>query len=117
MEPIRALGSTADLAPKLELDRDSYFFRLAAALVDEMRTTAEGGGARFAMIGADGRWGRKLREELDLTDLRGFARFRESVPEGAAIRIPYDPHFNSLGHEYYGRAVVEGLLEAQLVTR
>ena len=116
MNPIRELGATDELVPKLGFDRESHVFRLTAAMVGEMRKVSEEGGARFAMIGVRGRWPRNLRDELGLVDLRDFGRFRDSIPDGTMTNVPYDPHLNSIGHELYGKALTEALLEHGLVT-
>ena len=38
-------------------------------------------------------------------------------PDGATIHAAFDPHWNELGHEIYGKALAEALLEHRLVSR
>jgi hypothetical protein len=115
-EAIRGLGSTQNAVVSFEVDRDSHVFRLTAALVAEMRNVAHEGGARFALTGPSSSWVRALRDELDLEDLGDWQRFRDAVPEGAVIHAAFDPHWNELGHEIYGRALAEALIATGLVS-
>jgi len=94
-------------------ERGSRLFRVTAAMVARMRTLAEEQGAQFFMIGARMPWTVALREELTLIDLGDWQRFRARLPPNAKIHVPYDTHWNELGHRVYGEALAAALIESR----
>jgi hypothetical protein len=67
------------------------------------------------MIGGSGGWASALREELDLADLGDWERYRARFPEGTSLYVPFDTHWNELGHELFGHALAESLVESGLL--
>lgn len=97
------------------LDRTTRLFRVTAAMVDAMRSTAAAGGAEFRLIGAGKGWPPALRAALDIPDLGELPRFRAAVPEDEPIHVPYDPHWNERGHRIYGEALADALAASGLL--
>jgi hypothetical protein len=105
-----AYDDTRDVSARL--DTGSALFRTTVELVREMRRTAEGAGARFAMIGpsrAPVDWGRAVREAAGEPDLGEHERYLARLEDPAAVLVPFDPHWNELGHRLYAEALVESL--------
>lgn len=91
------------------LDRSSRLFRVTVAMVREMQRLSETHGARFRMIAATGPWGEAVLENASMPALGAAERFRARAPKGAALQVPYDPHWNELGHRLYGEALADAL--------
>jgi hypothetical protein len=108
-----AYRDEGDLAA--EPEPEARLFRLTTELVREMRRSSEAAGARFAMLADAGRYGRAVREAAGLAPNDVHERFRASVPGDDAILVPYDPHWNELGHRLYGEALAAWLLESGLL--
>jgi hypothetical protein len=98
---------TRDVA--VELDPESRLFRVTVEMVREMARVSAAAGADFRMIAAVGAWGSGVREAAEIPELGEMARFRARVPDGATLQVPYDPHWNELGHRLYGEALAEAL--------
>jgi hypothetical protein len=98
------------------LDPDTRLFRLAVALVREMRRRTESTGAAFHMLVGDrDAWGRAVRDAASLARDDVHERYRARTPEGAVLLVPHDPHWNELGHRLYGEALAEWL-EAEFLS-
>jgi len=113
VQGLRGVAAYQDFEP--ELDRSSRVYRVTEALVAAMGEEVEATGAEFRLLAASGPWGRTLHESLDLPRLGVAKRFAASIPEGAELIVPFDSHLNALGHELFGEALAESLIEADLV--
>jgi len=110
--PLRRMGSYQEAEKNGDrVDREGHLFRVTAALVRRMADSASEAGAEFLMIGASGGAGfpKALLEATQLPDLRDLERWHELRPEDRPTNMPYDPHWNELGHELYAEALVERL--------
>lgn len=115
-QQILRAGSYGDFEDLVDVpDPESYVFRLTASLVEAMRRAAEAEGAAFDVLMTDGPWSLLLGRELGVQDFGTYARWKERIPSQAEIRIPFDPHWNALGHRIYGEALAEGLVESGLL--
>lgn len=96
-----------------ELDRDSHLFRVTVAMVRRMIRSSREAGAELRMINTAGRDGfaKALLEATGLPDLGDNERWHALREPGVPVHMPHDPHWNELGHELYARALVESLLE------
>ena len=94
---------------------DGLAFRLASALVGEMERTSRKAGADFLLIGPGGDWKTRLNEDRGLLDLGAWELYRGRVPEGETTTVPFDPHQNELGHQLFGAALVDRLLEERVI--
>lgn len=116
VRPLMRMGSynEADDVPSA-LDRDSHLFRVTAALVRRMERSSREAGAAFRMIGAEGSWGEALLETTGLPDLGVTRTWQARRPPDRPVHVPYDPHWNELGHRLYAEALVEALRETDLL--
>lgn len=92
-------------------EREGRAFRVSRAMVAEMRRTSEASDAKFRMLYADEGWGASLREDLGMPALGDVPAFRRHLPKGARYLVPFDSHWNELGHDSYARALAD-VLEA-----
>lgn len=113
---VQDAGSYEDFSDaQRQLDRSTHVFRVTAAMIDRMRDVSHEAGAGFAMIAPWDRWEAALREELDLQDLGEYARFRRLAKGAGRTRVPFDTHWNELGHRLYGNALAEALMDSDLL--
>jgi hypothetical protein len=115
---IRGMGTYAAFKDfGKEIDVESRTFRVTARMVEEMKRTAEQSGAEFRLIGSQGLWANAIRERIASEDLGDMAAFRERTPKGTRFIVPFDTHWNELGHERYGEVLAERLEGSGLVAR
>jgi hypothetical protein len=113
---VNEAGSYGDKTDRpAEMGPGSHVFRVTVAMLREMDRVSRAAGARFAMISADTGFGAAARAAAGLPDLGDMTRMRESIPEGAQLFVPHDPHWNQLGHRLYGEALAEALLAGGLL--
>lgn len=110
--PLRDAGSYGDFRDgKPRYGRDTRIYQLTKAMVREMQRLSEAAGAEFRMIRVGDRWTSAIRDELELQDLGVTTRYKATLPQGEPFQIPFDPHWNELGHRIYGEALAQALIE------
>lgn len=116
VRPLVEMGTYPDAedAPE-ELDRGEYRFRVTAALVRRMARSAREAGADFRMISTGDPYARSVLDAAGLQPLGEARRWRSSLPEDRSIQMPFDPHWNELGHRIYGEALAEALADSGLL--
>ncbi len=112
---LRPIGSYDDSRDIAGFDAQTRLFRTTVAMVDEMRRASEEAGADFRVIFAGGPASTALLRALELPDLGDWRAFKESIPDGAEIRVPLDPHWNELGQRLYAEALSEALIHSGLL--
>lgn len=114
--PVGEAGSYGDATDRpAETGPQSHVFRVTTALMREMARVSSEGGARFAVLLAEGGFGGEARSAAGLPDLGDMRRFRERTPPGAQLQAEHDPHWNALGHRLYGEALAETIVAAGLL--
>lgn len=91
------------------LDRTSRAFRLTVDMIREMDSVSRAMGTEFRII-PDGELSLALSEQAGVHILDPWPEFKKGVPDGAELIVPYDTHWNALGHKIFGEAVAEAIL-------
>jgi len=82
---------------------------VTVAMIADMRRTAKAGGAELLLLPSGDAWPKALRKELGIPTLDEQTIYFARMPKGARVTVPFDSHWNELGHDLYGRAVAESL--------
>lgn len=114
---VMKMGTYGDFKDvKQGFDTQSAVFRTTAAIVREMdRATREGGGAFFLIGSTSTPWNAELRRATGVRGLDEMPEFARRLPKGEPFLVPFDTHWNALGHEVYGQVLAERLEAAGVV--
>ena len=114
--PVAGMGSYDDTKDvKVRLDPEDRIARVTAALIQRMQRVSREAGAEFAMIDAYEPWGELLFEMTGLAPLGDVELYFERLPAGEPVHVPFDPHWNELGHQIYGEILAEVLAGSDLL--
>lgn len=89
--------------------------RVTAAMIREMHAVSCAADAGFRFI-VDGDQSIQLGREAGVAILDPWEAFYAGLPEDAAVIVPFDTHFNELGHEAFGQAVAGTLARGDWLT-
>ena len=114
--PIVGMGSYDDTRDvKSRADSEDRILRVTAAMIRRMALVSNRAGAEFAMIGTYGAWGERLSQATRIAPLGDAELYFARLPDREPVHVPFDPHWNELGHEIYGKVLAEVLAGSGLL--
>lgn len=98
-------------------DRESHSraYRITAALLHRMAEVSNEAGAEFRLVASPSDRMRAFQAESGVRALWDPLRIANERGRGRRMTVPFDPHWNELGHELAGEALAEAVREAGLV--
>jgi hypothetical protein len=112
---LASVGAYEDERDHPRADSESRLFRVTAEMVREMRRVSERSGAQFRMVAGGGDFGLEVERAIGQPETGVHRSFKDRIPEGASVHVPYDPHWNELGERLFGEALAEWLAGSGLL--